>query len=125
MKWNDRLKRIVEDKALSMAELQRLSGIPYDSINKYLRGEVENPRGDTLHRLATAVGTTETFLRSGLVDRKPLSSRVVPFRGKVAAGLWREVDEGDFDPEEWLAFNPVPQYPEGAVYCLTVEGDSL
>lgn len=125
MKWNERLKRIVEDQDISMAELHRRSGVPYDSINKYLRGDVDNPRGNALARLAEAVGTTETFLRTGFTERKPLSTEVIPFRGKVAAGLWREVDEGDLAPVEWLAFNPVPHYPDGAVYCLTVEGDSI
>lgn len=125
MKWNERLKRLVEDQGLSMAELHRRSEVPYDSINKYLRGEVDNPRGDAMEKLARAVGTTETYLRTGLTDRKPLPSEVIPFRGKVAAGLWREVDEGDLAPVDWLDFNPVPQYPDGAVFCLTVEGDSI
>lgn len=125
MKWNERLKRIVEGKNISMAELHRRSGVPYDSINKYLRGDVDNPRGDAMARLAEAVGTTETYLRTGFTDRKPLPSDAVPFRGKVAAGLWLEVGEGDLEPSDWLAFNPVPQFPDGSVYCLTVEGDSI
>jgi SOS-response transcriptional repressor LexA len=124
MSWNERLRALVKELGLTMAELERRSGVPYDSINKYLRGEVENPRGDTLDRLAKALGTTVVYLRTGLTDRKPLPSRAVPYRGKVAAGVWLEIDQA-FEPEEWLPFNPVPQYPEGAVYCLTVEGDSI
>lgn len=124
MKWNERLRALVKKQGLTMAELERRSGVPYDSINKYLRGEVDNPRGDTLDKLADALGTTVVFLRTGLTDRKPLSSQAVPFRGKVAAGVWLELDQ-EFEPEDWLNFNPVPQFPEGAVYCLTVEGDSI
>lgn len=125
MRWNDRLAELVRRQGLSKAELHRRSGVSYDNINKYLRGEVENPRGDALDRLARAVGTTVVYLRDGLTDRKPLSTDAVPYRGVVAAGIWIEASEGLVDPEEWLPYNPAPQYPAGAVYCLTVQGDSL
>lgn len=125
MTWNERLQRLVRDKGLSKAELSRLSGVPYDSVNKYLRGDVDNPRGNTLAKLAEALDSSVSYLQNGLTDKKPLPSRGVPFRGDVAAGVWIEVGEGLESPDEWLPFNPLPQYPEGAVYCLTVRGDSL
>lgn len=108
-----------------MAELSRMSKVPYDSVNKYLRGEVENPRGDTLTKLADALGTNVPFLRDGVQDRKTLSSRGIPLRGTVAAGVWLEVGDITNEPEDWVPFNPAPKYPEGAVYCLTVQGDSV
>jgi SOS-response transcriptional repressor LexA len=125
MSWNERLRRLVKEKGLSKAELARRSGVPYDNVNKYLRGDVENPRGDALEKLARALDTSTLYLQSGLTDRKPLPSRGVPFRGEVAAGVWIEVGEGQEVPDDYLPFNPLPQYPEGAVYCLTVRGDSL
>lgn len=125
MTWNDRLRKLVEEQGLSKAELSRRAKVPYDSVNKYLRGNTDNPRGKTMEKLATALGTTELYLRTGLVDQKPISSHAVPFRGIVAAGVWSEADSGFDSSEEWLPFNPVPQYPEGSVYCLTVQGDSL
>jgi SOS-response transcriptional repressor LexA len=125
MKWNDRLAALVKQKGLSKAELSRMSRVPYDSVNKYLRGEVENPRGDTLDKLAAALGTTSLHLREGLTNRQPIPVQGIPFRGVVAAGVWSELGEGISEPEEWLAFNPVPHFPEGAVYCLTVQGDSV
>lgn len=125
MSWKERLQKLVKEKNLTKADLSRLSGVPYDSVNKYLRGDVDNPRGNTLEKLAGALDTTVTYLQTGLTDKKPLSSRGIPYRGEVAAGVWVEVGDGLVEPEEWLPFNPLPQYPEGAVYCLTVRGDSL
>lgn len=110
---------------MSKAELSRRAKVPYDSVNKYLRGNTENPRGKTMDKLAQALGTTELYLRTGLTDPKTVSSQAIPFRGIVAAGVWVEADSGADVIEEFLPFNPVPQYPEGAVYCLTVQGDSL
>lgn len=125
MRWNERLAKLVRDQELSIAELSRRSDVPYDSVNKYLRGDVDNPRGNTLEKLARALGTTKIYLQTGLTDRKPVSSQAIPYKGTVAAGVWIEPGEGNLEPEEWLPFNPAPQYPEGSVYCLTVQGDSL
>lgn len=124
MTWNDRLRKLVQEQGLTKAELSRKSKVPYDSVNKYLRGNTENPRGRTMEKLAKALGTTEVYLRTGLTDHKPVSSVQIPFRGVVAAGVWSEPDSY-FETEEWLPFNPAPQFPEGSVYCLTVQGDSL
>lgn len=78
-----------------------------------------------MSKLADALGTTALYLQTGLTDHKALSSRAIPFRGEVAAGVFVEVGEGVDSPDEWLPFNPVPQFPEGSVYCLTVRGNSL
>ena len=123
--WHDRLRQIAEAKKLSMADLSRLSGVPYDSVNKYMRGDIDKPRGDALEKLARALGTTRLFLQEGLTDAKLLPSTPVPFRGEVAAGIWLEAGDLSLEPEQFLPFNPAPQFPEGAVYCLTVRGDSM
>jgi SOS-response transcriptional repressor LexA len=125
MVWHTRLKALVAERGMSLAELSRRSGVNYDNVTKYVGGAVENPRGKTLEKLASALGTTTLYLREGLTDRKPLTVGSIPYRGVVAAGLWAEAGDALSEPEEWLPFNPVPQYPEGAVYCLTVQGDSL
>jgi transcriptional regulator with XRE-family HTH domain len=125
MAWHTRLKELVAERGMSLAELSRRSGVNYDNVTKYVGGAVENPRGKTLEKLASALGTTTLYLREGLTDRKPLTVGSIPYRGVVAAGLWAEAGDALSEPEEWLPFNPVPQYPEGAVYCLTVQGDSL
>ena len=54
----------------SKAELARRSGVAYDSINKYLRGVVDNPRGDILDQLSRAVGKDTRWLLFGESDQK-------------------------------------------------------
>lgn len=125
MTWHDRLRKLVAEKNVSKAELSRLSGIPYDSVNKYLRGTVDQPRGNTMQKLAAALDTTELYLTNGLTDRKPIPANPVPFRGTVAAGIWLEAGEMELEPGDWLPFNPAPQFPADSVYCVRVRGDSL
>lgn len=73
MEWHERLQRQIDKLGIDMAELSRRSGVNYDSINKYLRGDVKQPRGNILAKLAKAVGVTEIWLRDGMevMPRQP------------------------------------------------------
>jgi len=125
MSWHQRLRDLATTKSLSMADISRLSGVPYDSVNKYMRGDIDKPRGNTLEKLALALDTTRLFLQEGLTDAKVMPSKPIPFRGEVAAGIWLEAGDLSLEPERYLPFNPAPQFPDGSVYCLTVRGDSM
>lgn len=50
---------------MSVEDVAARSGVPVKSLYGYLKGEVDNPRGDVVERLAHAVGTTEQALRYG------------------------------------------------------------
>lgn len=50
MDWHDRLQRKRAELGWSKRELHRRSGVPYDSVVKYLKGDVDNPRGDILEK---------------------------------------------------------------------------
>ena len=63
--WQKRLNDAFRDTRWSKAELARRSGIRYDSLNKYLAGKVERPRGDSLPRLAKSLGVSLLWLRDG------------------------------------------------------------
>ena len=63
--WKTRLNEAFQTSGWSKTELARRSGISYDSLNKYLAGKVENPRGDSLPRLAKALGVDADWLRDG------------------------------------------------------------
>lgn len=65
MGWHDRLQRKRADLGWSKRELHRRSGVPYDSVVKYLKGDVDNPRGDILEKLAKAIGVSPLWLRYG------------------------------------------------------------
>lgn len=155
MKWNERLEIRMRELGMTMAELQRKTGLPYDSINKWLRGEVDNPRGSAIATLAKAVGVSEGFLRFGQEgegmkiiplptrrkrqehtsdtqnkvsrpDANPPSGDIFVL-GEVAAGMWIDVRVADTVLER----HPVSQlfvdrnYPIAAQYDLIVRGTSL
>ena len=63
--WVKRLNEALRKSGWSKAELARRSGVDYDSLNKYLAGKVEQPRGDSLPRLARALGVGDLKRRGG------------------------------------------------------------
>jgi transcriptional regulator with XRE-family HTH domain len=64
-KWWQRLSARLSDLKWSKADLARRSGVAYDSVNKYLRGAVDKPRGDILEQLSRAVGRDTKWLLFG------------------------------------------------------------
>src|SRR4051794_21702356 len=68
MSWDQRLRDALAASGWSKAELARRSDVSYDNVNKYLAGEVKQPRGDTLEKLAGAFGLDPLFLAKG-IDR--------------------------------------------------------
>lgn len=63
-----RLRRIREQKALSLRQLEQLSGVDYSTISKLETGESRSPRLETIVRLAQALGVD----LSELIDPKEL-----------------------------------------------------
>lgn len=80
MDWHERLQRKRAELGWSKRELHRRSGVPYDSVVKYLKGDVDNPRGDILENLARAIGVSPLWLRYGVegADRLPSNGQRVP-----------------------------------------------
>lgn len=125
-----RIRERMEERGVKAAPLAASAGLNTSFVRDILRGKTRSPQADNLAKLAAALDTTPAYLTGAedlgeLTNRKPISTRGIPYRGEVAAGIWIEVGEGVIEPDDWLPINPLPQYPEGAVYCLTVRGDSL
>lgn len=90
MDWKQRLNEVFAEKGWSKAELARRSGVSYDNVIKYLSGAVDQPRGDTLKRLADALEVDALWLEKG-VDPDAEETEI-PVMGYVGAG-------GDVDPD--------------------------
>ena len=71
--WWQRLSSRLSDLKWSKADLARRSGVAYDSVNKYLRGVVDKPRGDILEQLSRAVGRDTKWLLFGDFGRSTLA----------------------------------------------------
>jgi transcriptional regulator with XRE-family HTH domain len=80
--WSKRLWRALEWKGWTQRELARRAGIDEQKVYKYLQGKVDQPRGDTMLRLADSLGVTESWLR---FEVGPAVVRI-PVVGRVAAG---------------------------------------
>ena len=59
--FSERVKKILQEKKLSQAELSTLSGVTAPSLCRYLRGDIE-PRIDIVRNIAQALGVSETYL---------------------------------------------------------------
>jgi len=62
-----RLKALRKQKNLSQTELGQLAGLHYTHIGRFERG-TSRPSGDTLKRLADALGVTSDYLLEGSTD---------------------------------------------------------
>ena len=100
--WEKRLNEAFRATGWSKAELGRRSGIQYDSLNKYLAGKVEHPRGDSLPRLAKSLGVNLLWLRDGAGPRTGGS-------GAAAAA------EGMESLTQLGGAPPIPETPDDAV----------
>ena len=69
MEWHERLAKRVKELGWKNTELARRAGVSYDRVNKYMRGDVEHPRGDVVKKLADAIGVSEQYLYFG-VEKK-------------------------------------------------------
>ncbi len=131
MKWWERLQQRIDELGWSKAELSRRSGINYDSINKYLRGDIDNPRGNILEKLATTIERSVLWLRDGIeqseAELSRIGGRMVPVRtaGTVEAGAFREVDEFDQGEPDEIYLPPDTKYPNARQMAFVVAGDSM
>jgi transcriptional regulator with XRE-family HTH domain len=131
MKWWQRLQQRMDELGWGKTELHDASGVSYDSINKYLRGDTEQPRGNVMQKLADAIGKPLLWLRDGieaeeselkLSEAKWTVARKV---GKVAAGLFREVDDLDQSEPEEITVLRDENFPNARQMTFEVEGDSM
>jgi hypothetical protein len=130
MHWSDRAKARMEAIGLSAVELSKLADVPYDQVLKQLQGHVDNPRGDTMKRLASALQMTEKELRFGAgegVDVLPIEDGRVrlPIRFRVAAGNWMEVDDVVDMPFGFQDALPLRGVPISDQWFEEVVGDSF
>ncbi len=63
--WSNRLNEVLKQRGWSQAELARHAQISKENVKKYCQGLVSQPRGDTLPRLAEALGINALWLRDG------------------------------------------------------------
>ena len=106
--WSKRLWKALSWKGWSQRELARRAGLDEQKVYKYLQGKVDQPRGDTLLRLADTLGVTESWLRYEVgpaVTNIPVVGRLasgesfVPFDDAPMGGGFEELEFNLVDPD--------------------------
>lgn len=129
--WWERLESKRRERGWSKADLARHADISYDSINKYLRGDIEQPRGNIMTRLANTIGVSEIWLRDGIgpegIEAAPNNSKLVSvaIAGTVEAGSFREVDQFDQSERQTIAMPSDDKFPSARLMAFNVLGDSM
>ena len=99
--WSKRLWKALSWKGWSQRELARRAGLDEQKVYKYLQGKVDQPRGDTLLRLADTLGVTESWLRYEVgpavinipvVGRLASGESFVPFDDAPMGGGFEEIE---------------------------------
>lgn len=128
----DRLETLVKDSGRAPREISlKATGKP-DTIRDILRGKVNNPRTDTVAKLAKELGAQTAYLtgESGSRKRKKgsdellLAARVI---GLVQAGTFMEPDaDGKFEADpQWIPSVRDDEYPQIEPIAYEVAGDSI
>jgi hypothetical protein len=139
----DVLQRIEERLTalgLSAAGASRSAGLSVDAVRN-IRRKVEAGEKDagvsskTLEALAPILRTTASYLMDGIGEVegeapdeiRRTGAQLVPaaVAGKVAAGMFFEVDEFDQSERELVWVAPDPRYPDARLVVFDVEGSSM
>lgn len=70
---------------MGMAQLSRRASVPYDSVAKYCKGSVLNPRGQIMDQLAAALGVSASYLRYGEEDANVAPAFKTPVKADAAS----------------------------------------
>ena len=113
--WRDRLRKILDDRGLSMKQVSIAAGLGETAVRDMLQ-KVASPKVDTVMAIADQLGITLTELLEG----RPDGARKVPLIGYVGAG------------EGWVPFDgdgPIDEIEVavegGPAVGLLVRGDSM
>jgi SOS-response transcriptional repressor LexA len=119
MKWWERLARVIEARDLSAK-----ANVPLKSLYGYINGDVENPRGDVIKRLAEAIGMSEQELRYGNGPQQLVTAKRIPLLdmqklGKLKAG------ENPLSQWDGVSTTEVPaEIPDGC-FAITLADESM
>lgn len=118
--WSIVLNEWLAEEGWSVAELARRADISRDSAYDYVAGEIDNPRGKTLEKIAAAFGRTEIQLRTGVIETAP--TRNIP--------LLSTRDAMNMDPRSnvnsvWGGLTvPAPQDAGERAFLILVDDDA-
>lgn len=123
---SNRILEIILSKEISYGELSKQTGIPKSALQRYATGETEKIPIDRLEIIATAIGTTTSYLMGwsesatpGISNISPMpNTRKIPLLGSIACG------EPILATENIGEYINIPKEIAGD-FALTCKGDSM
>lgn len=124
------LRRLLSEKSQSPTGLGKKIGKSPSVVNKILDGSTASPRVDTLQAIAKALGVPMKDL-TGVDDAASTDTasggggyEALHVRWQAEAGLWREIDIDQSEPEVYLV--PIaPRRKPVERFMARVNGDSM
>lgn len=123
MTWWERLKQIMDARGLSPEQVAERAGVPVKSVYGYLSGQVANPRGNVLQRLAAAVGSTELYIRHGAQAADVVDLRKIPLLTMNKLGTIRR-GQSVLDVWDGVTLVAVPNEISEAAFGVVLLDDS-
>ncbi len=127
--WWDRLNDLMNERGWGPSDLAAYSGVSVENCKKYVQGGVDNPRGNTLAKLAAALNVSEAYLKYGSqthakradVVHRGGSVSEIEVIGEIRAGHWMEAQEQEqFERYTIPVVAPGPEW-----FSLKVTGPSM
>lgn len=127
--WHERLKERLDELGWSAVTLAERSGLPEQSIYKYLQGRVANPRRPVPEKIATTIGVSIAWLMHDVGpkldnSRIPLDPDRLPMVNILGwSGVERELAEMIAAAVEFV---PVPAglSISGNAFCVRINDDA-
>jgi SOS-response transcriptional repressor LexA len=123
MTWWERLKAELKRRGKTARWLARESRVPEKSIYGYLRGDVDNPTGDIMLKLAQAVGWTESQLRYGIASSVTIDLKQIPLITLEQLGKLR-IGQDHMAVWDQVSVVAVPMETPTAAFGVTLNDES-
>lgn len=123
MTWWERLKQIMDARGLTPEQVAERAGVPVKSVYGYLNGQVANPRGNVLQRLAAAVGATELYIRHGAEAADVVDLRKIPLLTMNKLGTIRK-GQSVLDVWDGVTVVAVPSEISDTAFGVVLQDDS-
>ena len=68
MEWYDRVKELKKEHGVTTVKLAQMTGIPFGTLNKLLTGQTKNPSLDTVEKIASALGSSVSYIAYGVEE---------------------------------------------------------
>lgn len=122
MSTGERIRDKRKGLGLSQAALAIKTGVSRPAVTQWENNQTV-PDRERLRKLSEVLGVSESWLLEGVEDMARQGGQLMPVRGEVAAGVWREaVSDLELSP---IPVSAHPDFPASSQYALLVRGDSI